>query len=89
MEDNDFGACSELIFAPIDRNIPDDAVLLSSGFRIYLVCSNMVLIHLFLCPFFGLPSCLTSSYDLSSAQDRLFVFLIVYKFITFLAEERK
>ncbi|KAL1542441.1 homeobox-leucine zipper protein HOX9-like [Salvia divinorum] len=35
MEVNDFGTCSELIFAPIDRNIPNDAVLLSSGFRIY------------------------------------------------------
>ncbi|KAH6801686.1 hypothetical protein C2S51_033132 [Perilla frutescens var. frutescens] len=36
MEDNDFGTCSELIFAPIDRNISDNVVLLSSGFRIYL-----------------------------------------------------
>ncbi|XP_057784620.1 homeobox-leucine zipper protein REVOLUTA-like isoform X2 [Salvia miltiorrhiza] len=40
MEDTDFGTCSELIFAPIDRNIPDDAVLLSSGFRIYLGTSS-------------------------------------------------
>lgn len=37
MEDNDFGTCSELIFAPMERNIPDNAVLFSSGFRIYLV----------------------------------------------------
>ncbi|KAI3470468.1 hypothetical protein Pfo_027131 [Paulownia fortunei] len=40
MEDNGFGACSELIFAPIDRTIPNDAVLLSSGFRIFLLGSN-------------------------------------------------
>ncbi|KAG8390798.1 hypothetical protein BUALT_Bualt01G0121000 [Buddleja alternifolia] len=42
MEDTDFGACSELIFAPIDRNIPNDAVLFSSGFRIYFLGSNTV-----------------------------------------------
>ncbi|XP_042017942.1 homeobox-leucine zipper protein HOX9-like [Salvia splendens] len=35
MEDNDFGTCSELIFAPIDRNIPNESVLLASGLRIY------------------------------------------------------
>ncbi|KAI3458978.1 hypothetical protein Pfo_015641 [Paulownia fortunei] len=35
-----FRACSELIFAPIDRTIPNDAVLLSSGFRIILLGSN-------------------------------------------------
>ncbi|XP_042011431.1 homeobox-leucine zipper protein HOX9-like isoform X1 [Salvia splendens] len=35
MEDNGFGTCSELIFAPIDRNIPNESVLLASGFRVY------------------------------------------------------
>ncbi|KAL9165396.1 hypothetical protein ABFS82_06G168400 [Erythranthe guttata] len=40
MEDNGFGACSELIFAPVDRTIPDDAVLFASGFRIYLLGSH-------------------------------------------------
>ncbi|XP_075494855.1 homeobox-leucine zipper protein HOX9-like [Primulina tabacum] len=34
MDDTCFGASSELIFAPIDKTIPNDAVLLSSGFRI-------------------------------------------------------
>lgn len=28
------GACSELIFAPIDEMFPDDAPLIPSGFRI-------------------------------------------------------
>lgn len=45
MDDTCFGASSELIFAPIDKTIPNDAVLLSSGFRIIsmgsrTVCSN-------------------------------------------------
>ncbi|XP_011076981.1 homeobox-leucine zipper protein REVOLUTA-like isoform X2 [Sesamum indicum] len=40
MEDSGVGACSELIFAPIDRTITNDAVLLSSGFRIISLPSN-------------------------------------------------
>ncbi|XP_062082088.1 homeobox-leucine zipper protein REVOLUTA [Humulus lupulus] len=32
--DNAVGACSELVFAPIDEMFPDDAPLLPSGFRI-------------------------------------------------------
>ncbi|KAK4430906.1 Homeobox-leucine zipper protein REVOLUTA [Sesamum alatum] len=40
MEDSGVGACSELIFAPIDRSIPNDAILLSSGFRIISLPSN-------------------------------------------------
>ncbi|KAL0298698.1 UNVERIFIED_CONTAM: Homeobox-leucine zipper protein REVOLUTA [Sesamum radiatum] len=40
MEDSGVRACSELIFAPIDRTIPNDAVLLSSGFRIISLPSN-------------------------------------------------
>ncbi|KAK4403883.1 Homeobox-leucine zipper protein REVOLUTA [Sesamum angolense] len=40
MNDMGFGACSELIFAPIDRTIPDDAALLCSGFRIFLLGSK-------------------------------------------------
>ncbi|KAL0402243.1 UNVERIFIED_CONTAM: Homeobox-leucine zipper protein REVOLUTA [Sesamum latifolium] len=40
MGDSGVGACSELIFAPIDRTIPNDAVLLSSGFRIISLPSN-------------------------------------------------
>ncbi|XP_011084331.1 homeobox-leucine zipper protein REVOLUTA-like isoform X2 [Sesamum indicum] len=40
MDDTGFGACSELIFAPIDRTIPNDAALLCSGFRIFLLGSN-------------------------------------------------
>ncbi|KAK4482064.1 hypothetical protein RD792_011586 [Penstemon davidsonii] len=34
MEDTDFGAWSEFIFAPTRRGLPNDADLLSSGFRI-------------------------------------------------------
>ncbi|KAI7746640.1 hypothetical protein M8C21_013284 [Ambrosia artemisiifolia] len=33
-EENSVGACSELIFAPIDEMFPDDAPLIPSGFRI-------------------------------------------------------
>ncbi|KAL0303156.1 UNVERIFIED_CONTAM: Homeobox-leucine zipper protein REVOLUTA [Sesamum radiatum] len=40
MKDSGIGACSELIFAPIDRTIPNDAVLLSSGFRIISLPPN-------------------------------------------------
>ncbi|KAI3995619.1 hypothetical protein MKX01_023364 [Papaver californicum] len=34
LDENAVGACSELIFAPIDEMFPDDAPLLPSGFRI-------------------------------------------------------
>ncbi|MBA0574641.1 hypothetical protein Golob_001829 [Gossypium lobatum] len=34
IDDNAVGACSELVFAPIDEMFPDDAALLPSGFRI-------------------------------------------------------
>ncbi|KAF5959540.1 hypothetical protein HYC85_000749 [Camellia sinensis] len=34
VEDNAIGACSELIFAPINSMLRDDAPLLSSGFRV-------------------------------------------------------
>lgn len=34
VDDNAVGACSELVFAPIDEMFPDDAPLLPSGFRI-------------------------------------------------------
>ncbi|GMG98800.1 hypothetical protein Nepgr_000640 [Nepenthes gracilis] len=34
IEENAVGACSELVFAPIDEMFPDDAPLLPSGFRI-------------------------------------------------------
>ncbi|KAL8533111.1 hypothetical protein ACS0TY_009383 [Phlomoides rotata] len=40
LEDVGFGDCSELIFAPIDTKFPNDAKLLSAGFRIYLLGSN-------------------------------------------------
>lgn len=80
MENNGFGTCSELIFAPIDRNIPNESVLLASGFRVYsMVGSNTVLKLLF--PlflafpyFFGLLSCLISSYSLVHVQDILLSF---------------
>ncbi|KAF8402750.1 hypothetical protein HHK36_010840 [Tetracentron sinense] len=34
LDENAVGACSELVFAPIDEMFPDDAPLLPSGFRI-------------------------------------------------------
>lgn len=34
IDENAVGACSELIFAPIDEMFPDDAPLVPSGFRI-------------------------------------------------------
>ncbi|KAL7198185.1 hypothetical protein ACSBR2_020663 [Camellia fascicularis] len=34
IDENAVGACSELVFAPIDEMFPDDAPLLPSGFRI-------------------------------------------------------
>ncbi|XP_022969629.1 homeobox-leucine zipper protein REVOLUTA-like [Cucurbita maxima] len=34
IDENAVGACSELVFAPINEMFPDDAVLLPSGFRI-------------------------------------------------------
>ncbi|KAI3849733.1 hypothetical protein MKW98_026647 [Papaver atlanticum] len=34
VDENAVGACSELVFAPIDEMFPDDAPLLPSGFRI-------------------------------------------------------
>jgi hypothetical protein len=43
------GACSELVFAPIDEMFPDDAPLLPSGFRIIPLDSKTVeflLLHL-------------------------------------------
>lgn len=36
------GACSELVFAPIDEMFPDDAPLLPSGFRIIPLDSKAV-----------------------------------------------
>ncbi|XVE79763.1 hypothetical protein DITRI_Ditri14bG0082700 [Diplodiscus trichospermus] len=34
IDENAVGACSELVFAPIDEMFPDDALLLPSGFRV-------------------------------------------------------
>ncbi|CAI9776455.1 unnamed protein product [Fraxinus pennsylvanica] len=34
VDENTLGACSELVFAPIDEMFPDDAPLLPSGFRV-------------------------------------------------------
>ncbi|CAH9075223.1 unnamed protein product [Cuscuta europaea] len=34
VDENAVGACSELVFAPIDEMFPDDALLIPSGFRI-------------------------------------------------------
>ncbi|XP_059669154.1 homeobox-leucine zipper protein REVOLUTA-like [Cornus florida] len=42
IEEEAVGACSELIFAPIDEMLPDDALLLSSGFRILPLDSKTV-----------------------------------------------
>lgn len=45
------GACSELVFAPIDEMFPDDAPLLPSGFRIISLDSKSVEL-IILPPFF-------------------------------------
>lgn len=42
IDENAVGACSELIFAPIDEMFPDDAPLLPSGFRIIPLDSRTV-----------------------------------------------
>ncbi|XP_051116127.1 homeobox-leucine zipper protein REVOLUTA-like [Andrographis paniculata] len=46
MEDIGAGSCAELIFAPIDRSTPKDAVLLSSGFRIFALAPAASLVVL-------------------------------------------
>lgn len=42
VDENGVGACSELVFAPIDEMFPDDAPLLPSGFRIIPLDSKSV-----------------------------------------------
>lgn len=42
MDENAVGACSELVFAPIDEMFPDDAPLVPSGFRIIPLDSKTV-----------------------------------------------
>ena len=42
VDENAVGACSELVFAPIDEMFPDDAPLLPSGFRIIPLDSKSV-----------------------------------------------
>lgn len=42
MDENAFGTCAELIFAPIDPSFADDAPLLPSGFRIICLDSKKV-----------------------------------------------
>lgn len=42
VDENAVGACSELVFAPIDEMFPDDAPLLPSGFRIIPLVSKPV-----------------------------------------------
>lgn len=42
IDENDVGACSELVFAAIDEMFPDDAPLLPSGFRIIPLDSKSV-----------------------------------------------
>lgn len=51
-DENAVGACSELVFAPIDEMFPDDAQLLPSGFRVIPLDSKpveLILNSLFLC----------------------------------------
>lgn len=54
IDENAVGACSELVFAPIDEMFPDDAVLLPSGFRIIPLYSKTVEL---ICASFNLMSC--------------------------------
>lgn len=58
IDDNSVGACFQLIFAQIDELFPDDAPLLSSGFRVIpldgksvkyiarIICCTLFLIQL-------------------------------------------
>lgn len=46
IDENAVGACSELIFAPINEMFPDDAPLVPSGFRVIPVDAKTVLICL-------------------------------------------
>lgn len=55
IDENAVGACSELVFAPIDEMFPDDAVLLPSGFRIIPLHSKTVEFN---CASFYLISCI-------------------------------
>ena len=45
IDENAVGACSELVFAPIDEMFPDDAPLLPSGFRVIPLDSKPVRFH--------------------------------------------
>ncbi|MBA0774549.1 hypothetical protein Gotri_009751 [Gossypium trilobum] len=45
IDENAVGACSELVFAPIDEMFPDDAPLLPSGFRVIPLDSKSVRFH--------------------------------------------
>lgn len=46
MDENAVGTCAELIFAPIDASLADDAPLLPSGFRIIPLDSCEVHVHI-------------------------------------------
>lgn len=45
IDENAVGACSELVFAPIDEMFPDDAPLLPSGFRVIPLDSKTVKLY--------------------------------------------
>lgn len=42
VDENAVGACSQLVFAPIDESFADDAPLLPSGFRVIPLESKTV-----------------------------------------------
>jgi homeobox-leucine zipper protein len=42
VDENAPGACSQLVFAPIDESFADDAPLLASGFRVTPLEPKMV-----------------------------------------------
>lgn len=67
IDENAVGACSELVFAPIDEMFPDDAPLLPSGFRIIPLDSKSVELELFL-PDLSIPSFLFEVLSFSSCS---------------------
>lgn len=73
IDENAVGACSELVFAPIDEMFPDDAVLLASGFRIIPLHSKTVELN---CASFNLMPCTVPSPKLLSTSLSIKIFKI-------------
>ncbi|ESW04256.1 hypothetical protein PHAVU_011G079800 [Phaseolus vulgaris] len=88
IDENAVGACSELVFAPIDEMFPDDAPLVPSGFRIIpldskpgdkkdIVATNRTLD---LTSGFEVGPATTAGADASSSQNTRSVLTIAFQF---------